>query len=393
MFDPSLRANPYPAFRAIRESGPIHWLLQGPPSIGVVSRHADCAQVLQNPALGHVEVSVFHPDTVEAGLRSMLRANPPTHTRLRRLVSKGFTPGRIARFGPQAQALADELLDAAVAKGDVDLVGAFAQPLPLRIMCSLLGVPAHEETVFGSWASIHARGLDPDRALSPDERSFLLEAGRAFNDYFTDLIAKRRAEPAGDLLSDLVGMHDQGDRLSVDELLELCVLLLVAGYETTVNLVSGAVLALARDPEQFDLLRAHRDLVPSAIEETLRYDPPVQAVSRTALAETEVAGQPYRVGDGVVVLLAAANRDPDVFPDPDRFDVTRYAGSAARHFGFGLGVHYCLGAPMARLESEIMLNALLDRVSAVELAADPPPYRPHFTLRGIAELPVHLTPA
>jgi len=431
IFDPRRRADPYPTYRALLAAGRFHWLYPQSPRIALVTRYADCQRVLQDPSVGHVSMadSAFRVDTeVDEGLRSMLRANAPTHTRLRRLVSRGFTAGRIARFGPLARELAAELLDDALrgetpdggaAGGDpaghrtgaavshgaaggavadggaVDLVGAFARPLPLRVICTLLGVPPRDEVVFGDWASALTRALDPDQLLSPTERAQRTEATVGFHDYFTELIAQRRVAPADDLLSDLIAVSDQGDRLSGPELLDLCVLLLVAGYETTVNLIANTVLALARDPSQYALLRSRRELVPAALEETLRFDPQIQYVGRTVLADVDLGGETLRAGDGVIALLAGAQRDPEVFAQPDRFDVTRYAGaaSAPRHFGFGLGIHYCLGAPLARLEAEIMLTALLDRVAHIEIAVEPPPYRPHLGVRGVSALPVHLTPA
>ncbi len=402
VFDPRHRADPYPALRALRDAGRWHAMSAGSPGIGVVTRHADCIRLLSDPAFGHLTMaeSVFRPVTdVEEGLRSMLRANPPTHTRLRRLVSRAFTAGRIARFGSLARELAADLLDDAVERGEVDLIDAFARPLPLRVICTLLGVPERDEEVFGGWASALTRGLDPDQMMSPAERAARTEGTRGFHEYFTELIARRRVEPADDLLSALIAGQEQDDRLAADELLDLCVLLLVAGYETTVNLVSAAVLAFARAPGQYALLRERRELVPAAIEETLRFDPPIQWLARSVLADTEIAGHAVHRGDGVIGVLAAAHRDPDVFPDPDQFDVTRYganrdAGAVqpARHVGFGQGIHYCLGAPLARLEAEVMLTALLDRVASIEVTADPT-YRPHLAVRGARAVPVRLIPA
>ncbi|MCL9758689.1 cytochrome P450 [Frankia sp. AiPa1] len=424
VFDPRHRADPYPVYRALREAGRTHWLSEGSagaPRIVLLTRHDDCVRLLSDPAVGHLTMaeSAFRPVTdVEEGLRSMLRSNPPTHTRLRRLVGRAFTPGRIARFGDLARTLAAELIDDAVGRlgGEVDLVDAFARPLPLRVICTLLGVPERDDEVFGGWASALTRGLDPDQLLSPAERAARTEGTRGFAEYFTALIARRRTDPADDLLSALVAVcatdsdeagGPQGDWLSQAELVDLCVLLLVAGYETTVNLVSGAVLALAREPEQYALLRARRELVPAALEETLRYDPPIQWLARSILADTEISGHALRRGDGALGLIAAAQRDPAVFPDPDRFDVLRYASPAgpaspvgpaaasrqpARHLGFGQGIHYCLGAPLARLEAEIMMNALLDRVAQIEITA-PPTYRAHLAVRGASTLPVRLLPA
>ncbi|WP_101833554.1 cytochrome P450, partial [Frankia canadensis] len=326
VFDQANRADPYPIFRAIREAGASHWLAASARMIAL-TRHADCQRVLSDPAFGHLPPSESsYREGPDEGLRSMMRANPPTHTRLRRLVSRAFTPGRVARFEPLARDLTAELLDDAVGRDEVDLVGGLTRPVPLRVICTLLGVPAADEKVFSDWASALARAADPIQTVTLEERAARTAGNRGFTAYFTDLITTRRAEPRDDLLSDLIAVQEQGDSLSDQELVELGELLLVAGYETTVNLVAHAVLALARDPEQYAALRARPDLVTSAVEEALRYDPPIQLVLRSALTEVEIAGQSLRRGDGVVLLIPAATRDPDVFADPDRFDVTRYAG-------------------------------------------------------------------
>ncbi|WP_131769325.1 cytochrome P450 [Candidatus Protofrankia californiensis] len=396
-FDPARRADPYPSYRALRAADPLYRIPLGELPATVVTRYRDCVTALSETAWGRDEVGTNawrRAEALDGGLRSFLRMNPPGHTRLRGLVSKAFTPRVIAGLEPRITSLVDSLIDTALAQaGEIDLIDALARPLPLRIICELLGVPAQDEQTFRGWANDLTRGIDPDYLLTPDELARRVTSSRDFDAYFTELIAQRRARPTEDLLSSLVAVRDQGDMLSETELLELCALLLVAGYETTVNLIGNAVLALLRNPDQLALLRADPDLMPSVIDETLRYDPPIQFIGRLALRDTEIAGRAFAQGEIIIVLSASAQRDPDVFADPDRFDATRYAGTAPapRHLGFGLGIHYCLGAPLARLETEIAMRALIRRAPDLALAMDPPPYRPHLTVRSLAALPVRLS--
>ncbi|WP_322752219.1 cytochrome P450 [Frankia sp. Cas3] len=398
-FDPApeRRADPYPSYRALREADPFYRLPLGAQQVTILTRYQDCVAVLQGAEWGRSEegTNAWRPsDALDGGLRSFLRMNPPNHTRLRGLVSKAFTPRVISGLRPQITALVDSLIDAAQAAGEVDLIDVFARPLPLRLICELLGVPARDEETFRGWAAALTRGLDPDHLLTPAELAQRVDATREFDAYFTDLITDRRNRPTDDLLSNLVAVREQGDRLTEAELLELCALLLVAGYETTVNLIGNAVLALVRNPDQLATVHADLDLVPAVIDETLRYDPPIQFIGRLALQDTEVSGRAFRSGDVVVTLLAAAQRDPDAFGDPDRFDITRYGGPAPalRHLGFGLGIHYCLGAPLARLETEIALRALIRRVPRLALSTDQLAYRAHLVVRGLQTLPVRLAP-
>ncbi|WP_131784486.1 cytochrome P450 [Protofrankia symbiont of Coriaria ruscifolia] len=395
-FDPARRADPYPSYRALREADPLYRIPLGDLQATLVTRYDGCVTALSETAWGRGEVgsNAWRPaDALDGGLRSFLRMNPPGHTRLRGLVSKAFTPRVIAALEPRITSWVNSLIDTALEAGDVDLIDAFARPLPLRIICELLGVPAQDEKTFRGWANDLTRGLDPDYLLTPDELARRVTSSRDFDAYFRELIAQRRARPTEDLLSRLVAVQDHGDVLSETELLELCALLLVAGYETTVNLIGNAVLALLRNPDQLALLRADPGLMPSVIDETLRYDSPIQLVGRVALRDTEIAGHAFAQGEVIIVLFASAQRDPSVFADPDRFDVTRYAGTtpAPRHLGFGLGIHYCLGAPLARLEAEIAMRALIRRAPDLALAMDPPPYRPHLTIRSLAALPVRLS--
>ncbi len=398
VFHPAHRPDPYPVFRALRESGRFHPLPVGEGSLTLISHYSDCVAALHSGAWGHHSlpstVNPFRPGSDSGeGLRSMLRTNPPAHTRLRALVSKAFTPRTVAHLRPLVTSQADALLDAALEKGEVDLIEAFARPLPLRVICTLLGVPPEDEETFGAWGMALSRGLDPDYLLTAAELAQRAEATRGFAAYFTELIAQRRAAPSDDLLSRLVTVQEQGDSLTESEMLETCVLLLVAGYETTINLVANGVLALLRNPGQLSLLRADPALTVSAVDEMLRYDPPVHWAGRVALEDTTLAGHRFAAGDGIVIVIGSAHRDPEAYPDPDRFDVTRFTGSApaTRHIAFGFGIHYCLGAALAKMEAEIMLTALLRRVRNLALTTDRLTYRPHLLARGLETLPVRLS--
>jgi len=388
--------DPYPCLRVVRETGSfLTGEIAGAP-VTLVTTHAEASAVLAHPAIGHgFRDGVSYRGSAEDGLGSLLRADPPDHSRLRRLVGRAFTPSVIAGLVPEITTVLDELLDEALAAGEVDAVEAFTRPMPLRVMCRMLGVPDEDEAEFGGWADALTRGLDPRPTLTPAETDARARATTAFDEYFRRHIAGRRAEPRDDLLSALVGIHDDGDALSGPELLELCTLLLVAGYETTVNLLGGSILALIRNPDQLALLRDDPALVGPAVEEMLRYEPPIQYIARTALADVEIAGHAFQRGDGMILLTGAANRDPAAFDDPDRFLVTRYAGGARarRHLGFGVGIHYCLGAPLARLETELAIRALLRRVRTMTLLDDTVAYRQQLVIRGVRSLPLRLAAA
>jgi unspecific monooxygenase len=312
--------------------------------------------------------------------------DPPDHTRLRRLVSKAFTARLIERLRPRIEQVVQELL--ADASGEVDLIRALAYPLPVILISELLGVPAQDRDRFKGWSDALARGLDPDFLLPAADIAERDQARLEFAAYFQELSALRRSDPRDDLLSALVAVSDGGDALTEQELLATCILLLVAGHETTVNLIGNGALALLRHPDQLAWLRTHPEAVPAAIEELLRYDPPVQLTLRTALQDTELAGATIKRGELVLLLTGAANRDPTVFEDPDRLDLQR---AASGHLSFGLGIHFCLGAPLARLEGEIALAALLRR--DITLAGGDLAYRDNLVLRGLARLPVIVSPA
>src|SRR5690606_25161882 len=338
----------------------------------VATSHELCSAIMRDPRFGHGHQQEPGPDEPA---RSFLMMDPPDHTRLRGLVSKAFTPGMVRRLRPRIEAITAELI--AALPGEADLVRDFAYPLPVMVISEMLGVPPEDHERFRAWSETLARSLDP---IVGDE---LAERGvrhrREFHDYFRDLIARRRARPADDLLSALVQVEELTER----ELLATCVLLLVAGHETTVNLIANGVLNLVRH----GVLGLAAERPRQVVEEVLRYDPPVQLTARSAREDTELGGVEVPAGTMTLALVGAANRDPEVFPDPDRFDVGRAPG---RHLAFGLGIHFCLGAPLARLEGEVALAALASAAPGLELADPDPPYRENLVLRGLAELPVRL---
>ncbi|MFG1946070.1 cytochrome P450 [Nonomuraea sp. NPDC048826] len=338
----------------------------------VATSHELCSAILRDPRFGHGPTPAGGPDEP---VRSFLMMDPPDHTRMRGLVSRAFTPGMVRRLRPRIEAITADLI--AALPDEADLVRDFAYPLPVMVISEMLGVPPEDHERFRGWSQTLARSLDPIVSDELAERT--QRDRREFHDYFQGLIALRRARPADDLLSALVQVSELTER----ELLATCVLLLVAGHETTVNLIANGVLNLVRH----GVLREAAERPREVVEEVLRYDPPVQLTARTALADAELDGVMVPAGTMTMALVGAANRDPAVFPDPDRFDVGRAPG---RHLAFGLGIHFCLGAPLARLEGEVALAALAGTAPDLELADPDPPYRENLVLRGLARLPVRL---
>ncbi|MER7779112.1 cytochrome P450 [Streptomyces sp. NPDC096191] len=312
--------------------------------------------------------------------RNMLQCDPPQHTRLRHLVAGHFTPGRIAALRPRVERVAGDLLDALPRRGTADLVARYALPLPVTVICELLGVPGADREVFHTWSNELVMPTSPEAAEA---------AAGALTGCLTDLTGAKRDAPDGTLLGDLTAAADAG-RLTAEELLGMAFLILVAGHETTVNLISATVHSLLTHPGQLDRLRAEPDLAGGAVEESLRFNSPVHASAfRFAAEPLELAGTPIAAGDSVLVSLAAASRDPGHFPDPDRFDI----GRAPRgHLGFGHGLHHCLGAPLARVEATAAVRLLLERYPALVFATDPATltWRTSTLLRGLAELPLRL---
>jgi unspecific monooxygenase len=318
-------------------------------------------------------------------MRPFLFRDPPDHTRLRGLVSKAFTPPVVESLRTRTQQVVDELLGAAMEADRVDLVEEFAYPLPVRIICDLLGVPLEDQDRFKVWSGALARGLDPDFLLSPEVVAARTEGVLQFSQYFFELLAERRTNPGDDLLSRLVQVEDGGVVLSEGELLSTCILLLVAGHETTVNLIAGGALALLRHPDQCEKFRTDPELTRSGVEEMLRYVSPVQLTGRALIEDCEFGGVELAAGDFAMLLLASANRDPAQFEDPGRFDISRNPNN---HLGFGFGIHHCLGAPLARMEAQVALTSLVGRAPNLALTVDEVAYKTNVVLRGMESLPV-----
>jgi cytochrome P450 len=317
----------------------------------------------------------------------LLFMDPPDHTRLRTLVSKAFTPRSVERLRPRITHLVHELLEPLAAAGTFDVINDFAFPLPVTVICELLGVPAADRDTFRD----HTRALAPilDWDATPEQFGAAAGAAMEFAVYFVPLFEERRRKPQDDLISALVAAEEAGDRLGADELLTTVVLLLTAGHETTMNLIGNGLLALLRNPDQLEILRARPDVMPWAVEELLRYDSPVRLTVRTALEDKTLCDEQIRAGDEVIALLDAANHDPAVFPSPDSLDVLR---DAHRHVSFGAGHHYCLGASLARAEAHIALSALI-ALPDLELTVDEPEWRPLITFHALQALPVACRPA
>ena len=397
---PEFRDDPYQFFRLLREHEPVH---HTPFGVYLVSRHADAAAIVRDPHLSSDQrnselyqafaeaAPAFDEDTMDQmNDVVMLFKDPPDHTRLRGLVSKAFTPKMVERLRVRVQAIVDERLDEVEARSDgrMDVVTDLAYPLPVVIICELLGVPPEDHATFSAWSSELAASIDPDPLLSPDQRARIQEAGNAFLEYFTDLIERRRRSLRDDLLSALIEAEEGGDRLTEEELLGTALFLLIAGHETTVNLIGNGTLALLQHRDQLDRLRDDPSLDRRAVEELLRFDSPVQLTQRITLDEYRLGDVTIPKGQNLVPLLGAANRDPAEFDDPDRLDLGRE--NANRHVAFGGGHHFCLGAALARLEGAAAIGTLVRRFPAIELAGEPV-RRTTFTLRGLEHLPVSIS--
>jgi cytochrome P450 len=306
----------------------------------------------------------------------MMENEPPDHTRLRSLVAKAFARGHIERLRPRVQQLADGLLDEVAGHGSMDVLADYAEPLPVAVIAELLGVPEPDRHLLRPWSAAIVKMYEYGR--TPESESEAVVAAAEFADYMRGLAAQRRAEPRDDLVSHLAAAEDGGQHLSENELVASAILLLNAGHEASVNAFGNGIVALLRNPDQLERLRRDESLVPTAVEEMIRYDSPLQLFERTAKADVRISEVTIAAGGKIAALLGAANRDPAAFSDPDRFDVGREPNP---HIGFGAGLHFCLGAPLARMELQITLPALLRRMPALELAEEPQ-RRPTFVLRS-----------
>jgi pimeloyl-[acyl-carrier protein] synthase len=382
---PAFRANPYPYYDMLRSAAPVlYWDVWG---IWFLSRYDDCSALLRDSRLGHGEMGFEPPEEQRALFEMqghwMLIKNPPDHTRLRGLVHKAFTPRIVEQMRGRIQAITDGLLDRVQAAGHADVIADLAYPLPVTVIAEMLSIPPEDHEQFHDWSDALAHSLD----LTDDPQVYnrASHAAVELTKYLREIVARRRRQPGDDLLSALIEAEEGGGRLTEDELYATVALLLLAGHETTINLIGNGVLALLRNPDQLRRIRENPALIRPAIEELLRYDGPVQMTSRVALENLEIRGQTIRAGQQVAFLLGAANHDPERFAAPQKLDVGREPN---QHLAFANGIHYCLGAPLARLEGQIAISALLGRMPELALATEAPEYRDNFVLRGLRSLPV-----
>ena len=388
-YNPVARRNtqdPYPAYAALRDKGQAHRsrLLNA----WIFGRYRDVDAILRDWQRFSNDASKAATPGKRAampdpGTPSLLSLDPPDHRRLRSLVSKAFTPRAINALEPHIRSLMHELLDGIEDLSGFDLMEAVAKPLPVIVIAEMLGVPPEDRARFRGWSDRRARILEP--TIGAEEREDAVRAADALDAYFAPIVEERRADPQDDILSGLAQAEEEGDRLDECEMLTMLRLLLIAGNETTVNLIGNGMLALLRHPEQLQRLRDDPSLIPSAVEELLRYDSPVQIDLRRVVEDCDVNGFPVKRGDDIVLLIGGANRDPEQFEDPDGLDVGR---SESSHISFGRGIHACIGAPLARLEARIAIEMLLERFSSIRLSGPPPRFRGSIVLRGLESLPV-----
>jgi cytochrome P450 len=389
-FLPELRENPYPLYSKLRAHDPIH---RSPLGMWFISRYADADALLRDRRLGR-DFSRFLDAQIGHGpLRAlfdgmMLYADPPDHTRLRGLVARAFTSSVVASMQPTIQQIVDALLDARARDGRIDVIEHLAYPLPVLVICQMLGIPTADRDWFQHWSRDLGAALD--YVLTPEVVARGDGAAQDSTIYLRALIRERRQARGDDLLSKLIQAEDHGSRLTEMEIISTCMLLFGAGHETTMGLIGNAVLALLRHPDQLHALRTDPSLMTAAIDEFLRFDTPVQMTGRIARQDVTVGATTIPEGDVVVILLGAANRDPARFERPDDLDVRR---SNSAPLSFGGGVHYCLGAPLARVEAQIALATLIRRCTDLRLESSVPEWRDTVVLRGLRSLPLRFSPA
>ena len=386
--DPDFIANPYPTYKELREKDPYH----PSPLTGalVLSRYEDVDELLRNykgfssartPATGGRSNQNINDQIANQVTPSMLSLDPPDHTRLRGLVSRAFTPRQVAKMEEHIRDTAHRLLDEVEGEDEFDLMENLAALLPTVVIAEMIGVPTSDREQFKLWSDKFARVLEPN--LTEDEFGVVRETAFLFDGYFRDIVAERRDDPRDDLVSRLIEAEEEGDRLSMEEMIVTLRLLLVAGNETTTNLIGNGLKALLEHPEQLELLRQRPELLDNAIEEMLRYDSPVQVDGRVCVDAYPIDRHTVKPGQSVSLLIGGANRDPEQFSDPETLDITR---EDAGNISFGRGIHHCLGAPLARLEGKVAFETLLERFDDIQLGTREPVYKPNIVLRGLEHL-------
>jgi cytochrome P450 len=390
LLDPKVLANPYPLFERLRREDPVHW----DPFLHawVVTRYADAVKVLHDfsadrtptpEQLSKMGLEDFNP-IAQVMIKQMLFMDAPAHTRLRTLASSAFSPRRVEILRTHIREIANSLLDVIVGKGQMDVIADFAAPLPAIVTAEMLGVPVGDHLKLKEWSADFAEMLG-NFQHNPDRVPRVRRSLQALIDYFRDAIVEQRVHPREGLVSSFLQAEIQGDRLSEEEVIANCIITMVGGQETTTNLIGNGVLSLLRNPDQLQKLRSDLSLVPSAVEELLRYESPSQHTARLAPRDTELGGKLIRKRQAVIAVMAAGNRDPERFPDPDRLDITR---TDNRHLAFGWAAHFCFGAPLARIEGQIAFETMLRRLRNWNLKNACLIWRTNLGLRGLTALPM-----
>ncbi|WP_414582084.1 cytochrome P450 [Scytonema sp. PCC 10023] len=400
-FDPLLPefiADPYPIYHRLRSNDPVHLNFMG---FWVLTRYADIKAVLRDPRFSHTDLPKrikdknHYLDRQQGNFDALAQAtnkwlfflDPPDHTRLRKLLSKDFSPNMVKLMRPQIQEIVDELIDSLQDRGSMEIISDLAIPLPVLVVARILGASVDTHSQVKLWAKELSRVFEPLKSL--ETYVYLNKITQEFTEYLRDLIAEREKKPKEDLLSTLIAAREQGDRLSQDELLGICIMLLSAGEQATINLIGNGMLALLRHPDQMEKLKREPTIIESAVEELLRYDSPVQFISRKAIEDVEIGGKTIRAGQAVLLSLGAANRDPAQFSQPDRLDLCR---SENPHLAFADGIHHCLGGPLARVQGQIAINTLVQRFPDLKLSTDTLEWVENIGFRSLKALPVTFTP-
>jgi cytochrome P450 len=381
--DPAFRADPYPVLARLREREPVHY--DRVINRWVLTRPDDIERVLRDRTMSvdprHANEGTFMRIFDRFHEFSMLFQDPPAHTRLRSLVSKAFTPRAVERLAPRIREIVNELLKTVTGRDRFDVIEAFAGPLPVIVIAEMLGIDPADRHDFKRWSDGQAMGLNP--LLTADQRAATEELDAELAAYLRRALAERRTDPRDDLMSAMIAVEEAGDQLTDGEIVTMCELLLAAGNVTTTDLIGNGIWLLLRHPEQLQTLRGDPSLITNAVEEILRFESPVVQTARIPMGDVDIGGCPIHRGESVVASLAAANRDPGRYPEPDRFDITR---QDVHHHSFGGGAHFCLGAPLARLEAQLAIPALLQRFPRLRLADEPLEWRAFPAFRGLAKL-------